>query len=93
MPDFSKLFSFIPDTIKAFSSFVPTNDNHRFNIICDILGVVAGICYSYIVLSGLSAAKLEGYQLTLEFLNRVDIAWILFIVFAVICWATTLFKK
>lgn len=93
MFDFSKVFDFIPNTVQAFASFVPTKDNHRFNIICDIIGLMIAVCYSVLVLYGLQAAKLEGYQLTLALFERLDVAWITLFLFAAICWATTLFKK
>lgn len=93
MFDMSKIFDFIPNTVQAFASFVPTQDNHRFNIIFDIIGLVAATSYSAIVLYGLMMAEIKGGKLILELLDRVDIAWISLSVLATVCWFTTLFKK
>ncbi|NEX82748.1 hypothetical protein [Aeromonas rivipollensis] len=93
MFDMSKIFDFIPNTVQAFASFAPTQDNHRFNIIFDIMGLVAATSYSAIVLYGLMVAEIKGGKLILELLDRVDIAWISLCVLATVCWLTTLFKK
>ncbi|HAT2711728.1 TPA: hypothetical protein I8303_000404 [Aeromonas hydrophila] len=93
MFDFSRIFDFIPKTVQAFASFVPTQDNHRFNIIFDIIGVIAATVYSSLVLYGLIVAEIKGGKLILELLNRVDFAWISLGALATVCWLTTLFKK
>lgn len=89
----AKIFDFIPKTIQAFASFVPTQDNHRFNLICDIIGLMCAAVYSAFIIYGLTMAKLEGYAFITELFDRIDVAWISLAVFSGLCWLTTLFKK
>ncbi|MFQ1691248.1 hypothetical protein ACK38U_01890 [Aeromonas veronii] len=89
----AKIFDFIPKTVQSFAAFVPTQDNHRFNIVCDIIGVMCAACYSAFVIYGLTLAKLEGYPFIIELFDRLDMTWAALGVFAALCWLTTLFKK
>lgn len=93
MPDFSQLFNLIPNTLKELASFLPTKDNHRFNLTFDVIALLFVVCYGFFLYATLSVAKSGTIDLVSEILNRIDIAFLSGVVMALICWVTTLFKK
>ncbi len=93
MPDFSQLFNFIPNTLKELASFLPTKDNHRFNLTFDIIALLFIVCYAFILYATLGVTNSDKMDLVLEIISRIDIAFLSGGVMAFLCWVTTLFKK
>lgn len=87
----SKIFDFIPNTVKACVSIMPKADNHRFNVVFDIMAIMAAVCYSsFIVLM----AHITKAEKTVEsIIGSLTACWFLVLFFAVLCWVTTIFRN
>ncbi|WP_330146961.1 hypothetical protein [Shewanella oncorhynchi] len=83
----------LPEMVKALVSWLPTKDNHKFNIMCDVLGGAILSAYGVFVYKGYEAHLSKDIKYVNEMSDRLGLPLIVFFVFFVLCWLTTFFKK
>lgn len=83
----------LPETVKAMVSWLPTKDNHKFNIMCDVVGVTALSLYGFFLYKAYEQHLTKDIKHVQEMVSEIGIPLIVLCVFAIICWITTFFKK
>ncbi|MBO2678448.1 hypothetical protein I6M56_06165 [Shewanella algae] len=83
----------IPETAKALVSWLPTKDNHKFNIMADIVSALGVAAYGSAVYFAYEPKLASSETAAATVVGEIKIALAFWGLFFVICWLTTFFKK
>ncbi|OUR62038.1 hypothetical protein A9Q74_06205 [Colwellia sp. 39_35_sub15_T18] len=84
------LLNFFPNLVKSLTKAFPKSDNHKLNMIFDILGFVV-----LIVLAGMWFDKMPKvtFEQSSQIAELLAYPFVFWFVFSLICYLTTLFKS
>jgi hypothetical protein len=86
-------YTALPEMVKALVSWLPTKDNHKFNIMCDLLGFAILSSYGFFLYKAYEAHLSKDIAHVKEMVGELGLPLIVLCLFAIVCWLTTFFKK